>query len=88
MQTAMIAAGVGTLIQLFAVWKVGTRLPLVMGVSFTLMKSFGDRGMGYGEGGKRPFTKRSFPPSPQILPILQDICPAPLSGRPCPCDGR
>ena len=30
-QTAMIVAGVGTLVQLFAVWKIGARLPLVMG---------------------------------------------------------
>ena len=39
-QTAMIAAGVGTLIQLFAVWKLGARLPIVMGISFTFVSVF------------------------------------------------
>jgi len=39
-QTAMIVAGVGTLVQLFAVWKIGARLPLVMGVSFTFVSIF------------------------------------------------
>jgi NCS2 family nucleobase:cation symporter-2 len=39
-QTAMIVAGVGTLVQLFSVWKVGARLPIVMGVSFTFVSIF------------------------------------------------
>lgn len=39
-QTAMIVAGVGTLVQLFAVWKIGARLPIVMGVSFTFVSIF------------------------------------------------
>ena len=39
-QTAMIIAGVGTLIQLFAVWKLGARLPIVMGISFTFVAVF------------------------------------------------
>ncbi|WP_446424859.1 uracil-xanthine permease family protein [Mailhella sp.] len=39
-QTAMIVAGVGTLVQLFAVWRIGARLPLVMGVSFTFVSIF------------------------------------------------
>ena len=34
-QTAMIMAGIGTLVQLFAVWKLGAKLPIVMGISFT-----------------------------------------------------
>ena len=39
-QTAMIIAGIGTLIQLFAVWKIGARLPIVMGISFTFVSVF------------------------------------------------
>ena len=39
-QTAMIVAGIGTLIQLFAVWKIGARLPIVMGISFTFVSVF------------------------------------------------
>lgn len=36
-QNAMIVAGIGTLIQLFPVWKIGARLPIVMGISFTFL---------------------------------------------------
>lgn len=39
-QTAMIIAGVGTLVQLFAVWKIGAKLPIVMGISFTFVSIF------------------------------------------------
>lgn len=39
-QTAMIMAGIGTLIQLFTIWKVGAKLPIVMGVSFTFVSVF------------------------------------------------
>ena len=37
LQNAMIAAGLATLIQLYPVWKIGSRLPIVMGVSFTFV---------------------------------------------------
>lgn len=36
-QNAMIAAGIGTLIQLFSVWRIGAKLPIVMGLSFTFV---------------------------------------------------
>lgn len=36
-QTAMIIAGIGTLIQLFPLWKIGSGLPIVMGISFTFV---------------------------------------------------
>lgn len=36
-QSAMIIAGIGTFIQLFPVWKIGSRLPIVMGISFTFV---------------------------------------------------
>ena len=37
MQNAMLVAGVATLIQLYPVWRIGSRLPVVMGVSFTFV---------------------------------------------------
>ena len=39
-QTAMIVAGIGTLVQLFTVWKLGAKLPIVMGISFTFVSIF------------------------------------------------
>ena len=37
LQNAMFMAGIATLIQLYPVWKVGSGLPIVMGVSFTFV---------------------------------------------------
>lgn len=39
-QTAMMIAGIGTLVQLFTVWRLGARLPIVMGISFTFVSVF------------------------------------------------
>ncbi len=36
-QNCMIIAGIGTLIQLYPIWRVGSRLPIVMGISFTFL---------------------------------------------------
>ena len=36
-QNCMIIAGVGTLVQLYPVWRIGSRLPIVMGISFTFL---------------------------------------------------
>ena len=36
-QNAMIVAGIGTLVQLYPVWRIGSRLPVVMGISFTFL---------------------------------------------------
>lgn len=36
-QNAMIVAGIGTLIQLYPIGKIGARLPVVMGISFTFL---------------------------------------------------
>lgn len=47
-QTAMIIAGVGSLIQLFPFWKFGSGLPIVMGVSFTFVSVFAYVGTNYG----------------------------------------
>ena len=49
-QTAMIMAGIGTLIQLFAVWRLGARLPIVMGISFTFVSVFCYVGPKWGYG--------------------------------------
>lgn len=49
-QNCMIIAGIGTLVQLYPVWKVGSRLPIVMGISFTFLPLAitiaSDKGMG------------------------------------------
>ena len=37
LQSAMFIAGLGTLIQLYPVWKIGAKLPVVMGVSFSFV---------------------------------------------------
>ncbi|MBO5278501.1 MAG: purine permease [Lachnospiraceae bacterium] len=47
-QSAMIIAGIGTLIQLFPIWKVGSGLPIVMGISFTFVSVFCYIGPAYG----------------------------------------
>ena len=39
-QVAMIIAGIGSLVQLFPVWRIGSKLPIVMGVSFTFVGVF------------------------------------------------
>ena len=49
-QTAMIMAGIGTIIQLFTVWKIGARLPIVMGISFTFVSVFCYVGLNWGYG--------------------------------------
>ena len=47
-QCAMIIAGIGTLIQLFPLWKIGSGLPVVMGISFTFVSVFCYIGPTYG----------------------------------------
>lgn len=47
-QTAMIIAGIGTLVQLFPIWRIGSRLPVVMGISFTFVSVFCYVGPKYG----------------------------------------
>ena len=39
LQCAMFVAGIGTCMQLYPVWKIGSKLPIVMGVSFTFLGS-------------------------------------------------
>lgn len=47
-QSAMIIAGIGTLIQLFPIVKIGSGLPIVMGISFTFVSIFCFIGPTYG----------------------------------------
>ncbi len=49
-QTAMIVAGIGSLIQMFPIWRIGSRLPVVMGISFTFVSVFCYVGPKYGYG--------------------------------------
>lgn len=49
-QCAMMIAGIGTLIQLFPLWKIGSGLPIVMGISFTFVSIFCVIGPEYGYG--------------------------------------
>ena len=37
LQCAMFVAGIGTCLQLYPIWKIGSKLPIVMGVSFTFV---------------------------------------------------
>ncbi len=39
LQCAMFVAGIGTCMQLYPIWKIGSKLPIVMGVSFTFLGS-------------------------------------------------
>ena len=39
LQCAMFVAGIGTCLQLYPIWKIGSKLPIVMGVSFTFLGS-------------------------------------------------
>ncbi len=49
-QNAMIIAGIGTFIQLFPVWTIGSKLPIVMGISFTFVSLACVIGSQYGYG--------------------------------------
>lgn len=48
LQNAMFVAGIATLIQLYPVWKVGSGLPIVMGVSFTFVTVLSTVAANYG----------------------------------------
>ena len=48
LQNAMFIAGIATLIQLYPLWRIGSRLPIVMGVSFTFVTILSYVGSTYG----------------------------------------
>lgn len=47
-QTAMIIAGIGSLIQIYPLWRIGSHLPIVMGISFTFVSVMCYIGSQYG----------------------------------------
>ena len=49
-QNCMVIAGIGTLVQLYPVWRIGSRLPIVMGISFTFLSLAISVGAVYGMG--------------------------------------
>ncbi len=49
-QAAMIIAGVGSMLQLFPFWRIGSGLPIIMGISFTFVSIFCVIGTKYGYG--------------------------------------
>lgn len=48
LQNAMFVAGIATLIQLYPIWKIGSRLPVGMGVSFTFVTVLSTVAANYG----------------------------------------
>lgn len=50
-QCALFVAGLSTLLQLYPIWKVGSRLPIIMGVSFAYVPTLISLGAGYGIAG-------------------------------------
>lgn len=48
LQNAMFIAGIATLIQLYPIWKIGSGLPIVMGVSFTFVTVLSSIAANYG----------------------------------------
>lgn len=48
LQNAMFVAGIATLIQLYPLWRIGSRLPVVMGVSFTFVAVLSTIAANYG----------------------------------------
>ncbi|MCI8950902.1 MAG: purine permease [Lachnospiraceae bacterium] len=48
LQNAMFVAGIATMIQLYPVWKIGSKLPVVMGVSFTFVTVLSTISANYG----------------------------------------
>ena len=48
LQNAMFIAGIATLIQLYPIWKIGSKLPIVMGVSFTFVTVLSTVSANYG----------------------------------------
>lgn len=49
-QNCMVIAGIGTLVQLYPVWRIGSRLPIVMGISFTFLSLVISLAGAYGMG--------------------------------------
>lgn len=48
LQNAMFVAGIATLVQLYPIWRIGSKLPVVMGVSFTFVAVLSTISASYG----------------------------------------
>ncbi len=48
LQNAMFVAGIATMIQLYPIWRIGSKLPVVMGVSFTFVTVLSTIAANYG----------------------------------------
>ncbi len=48
LQNAMFVAGIATLVQLYPIWRIGSKLPIVMGVSFTFVTVLSTIAANYG----------------------------------------
>lgn len=48
LQNAMFVAGIASMIQLYPIWRIGSRLPIIMGVSFTFVTILCAVGASYG----------------------------------------
>lgn len=48
LQNAMLVAGIATMIQLYPIWRIGSKLPVVMGVSFTFVTVLSTISANYG----------------------------------------
>lgn len=48
LQNAMFVAGIATMIQLYPIWRIGSKLPVVMGVSFTFVTVLSTISANYG----------------------------------------
>ena len=48
LQNAMFVAGIATMIQLYPIWRIGSKLPVVMGVSFTFVMVLSTISANYG----------------------------------------
>lgn len=48
LQNAMFVAGIATMIQLYPIWRIGSKLPVVMGVSFTFVTMLSTISANYG----------------------------------------
>lgn len=48
LQNAMFVAGIATMIQLYPIWRIGSKLPVVMGVSFTFVTVISTISANYG----------------------------------------
>ena len=61
LQNAIFVAGLATLIQLYPIWRIGAKLPIVMGVSFTFVAALSGIASSHGYGAvPAPYLSAAF----------------------------